>query len=103
MCRLFGLRPLFIFLVAIGTNGVQASQVTLDPVRSEVAGVNAVGSPNTSGSESFLMDDDSDDVLPVLRLRHIAVPSLEPDSGYFDFQLTYLPGLPFSRHTILQI
>ena len=104
MRRLACLPTLLVFLIAIATNGIQANQVISDPLQSPVDIVaNALDSSKANDSEFTIADDDRDDVLHVPRLRPIAFFSSEPDAAYFDFQLTYLPRLPFPQHTILQI
>ena len=104
MGRLFGLRTLLIFLLAIGTNCAQASQVMLDPVPSEVAAaVNASDPTQENASEFMIADDDSDDVPNVPVLDSKADPTFAPDSSLFLYYLIYLTPISFPQHTILQI
>jgi len=105
MPRLRYFSALFVFLVAIATNCVQASQVTLDPIQSPVTAIDPSNfSDKADASEFLISNDDSDDDLRFPALHSLAVSSsFGPHAACFDFQLSYLLRLPFPRQTILQI
>ena len=77
MSRLVDLLTLFIFLIAIASNCVQASQITLDPivtVLDESDFSDDSVSSKGEDSEFLLADDESDDTKSPLLLQNTRTP-----------------------------
>lgn len=68
MLRLFTFPAVLLFLVAVATNCVQTSQITLDSISSSVAVLDASDPSNKTVAVEFLRGEDDSDESPHLAL-----------------------------------
>jgi hypothetical protein len=102
MRRFFGLRVLSIFLVAIASNCVQNTLITLAPTQFADSVTDASNSFNSGASESVFTEDDSGNdvfyVPPLVGTVFFSSPPNVTPVTCFAFHLTYLTPISFSQH-----
>jgi hypothetical protein len=102
MRRFFGLRIVFIFLVAIASNCLQNALITLEPTQTAHTVADASKFFKNSASESLFTDDESgNDALYVASFGGTVLFSSRPNIGCLTsiaFYLTDLAPIYFSQH-----
>jgi hypothetical protein len=93
-----------VFVVAIASNCLLVSQLSLDSLQSSDTAIGASNSSNDTADSGFLIADDDhpDDVLYGPPTSS-APPARNTNSAHFDFRQSNLTAFSFSQYTILRI
>jgi hypothetical protein len=102
MPRSAGLPILFIFLIAISSNCLQASWAVLVPITSNAKIIDDLDDSNAANPEFLLAEDESDDT-PNPALAENAFPSTEPVIFSFAFRTADLAAVQVKRSTVLRL
>ena len=78
MPRLFTLAPVLVFLVAVASNSLQASPITLGSISSPVAVIDASNPSNKTVPTEFLLGEDDSDESPHLAVVQSSISVIEP-------------------------
>lgn len=89
-----------VFLIALAINCVQATQISVYPVLSPFTALNS-DSAKTTGSESPVLEDESDRYLVSSQLRSVSRPGYNPEP-VFARSGSQTP-FSFTSHTVLKL
>jgi hypothetical protein len=102
MPRSAGLPILFVFLIAITSNCLRASQAVLGPITSDATITDDLDDSKAANPEFLLAEDESDDT-PNPALAENAFPSIEPVIFSFAFRTADLAAVQVKRSTVLRL